>query len=64
MDELYEAVVAITFDYHLIYRQVLPSSPKLLEGNIYHFHETPDFETSVMLVFIRQAVILETDNAF
>jgi hypothetical protein len=63
MDELFEADVAIIFDSHL-YRHELFESPEMLKGNIYHFHDSPDFETLVMSVFIIQGIISEMDHAF
>jgi hypothetical protein len=34
MDELYEDVLAMIFDSHIIYRQELPKNPELLKGKI------------------------------
>lgn len=64
MDEMSEAVVAIISDNHLIYRHELLTSPELFKGNIYTFHNIPDFDTLVTFVLIIQAITLEMDHAF
>lgn len=63
MGEMFEAVMAIIFDNHLIYRYELLKSPELFKAT-FIISMSPDFEILVMFVFIIHVIILEMDRTF